>query len=126
MAHAWCGVTRHPYDSGDHEEAQALPPICFAESWGFCDRPGGQPGRADQDCGFPTCRRAAASCDMDHAIPYHLGGLTCDCNIGPRCRRHHRVKGLGTWRLEMPQPGELRWTTPAGLTYATSPQPLVV
>lgn len=37
----------------------------------------------DQDCGYPTCRRAAASCDMDHTTPYHLGGLTCECNLGP-------------------------------------------
>jgi hypothetical protein len=79
----------------------------------------------DQDCGFLTCRRAAASCDMDHTIPYHLGGLTCDCNIGARCRRHHRMKGSGAWRLEMSRLGVLRWGTPAGLAYTTSPEPLV-
>ena len=78
----------------------------------------------DQDCGYPTCRRAAASCDMDHTIPYHLGGLTCECNIGPGCRRHHRLKGTGAWRLEQPRPGIFRWTTPAGLTYSVSPDPL--
>lgn len=79
----------------------------------------------DQVCGFPPCRRAAASCDMDHTIPYHLGGRTCGCNLGPRCRRHHRMKGLGTWRLEMPRPGELRWISPAGLIYTTASEPLV-
>ena len=79
----------------------------------------------DQVCGFPPCRRTAASCDMDHTIPYHLGGRTCGCNLGPRCRRHHRMKGLGTWRLEMPRPGELRWISPAGLIYTTSSEPLV-
>ena len=78
----------------------------------------------DQDCGYPTCRRAAASCDMDHTVPYHLGGLTCECNLGPHCRRHHRLKGTGAWRLEQPRPGLFRWTTPAGLTYSVSPQPL--
>ena len=78
----------------------------------------------DQDCGFPPCRRAAASCDMDHTIPYHLGGLTCECNLGPHCRRHHRIKGCRMWRLEQPRPGVLRWTTPAGLTYMSSPEPL--
>jgi hypothetical protein len=78
----------------------------------------------DQDCGYPTCRRAAASCDMDHTIPYHLGGLTCECNVGPHCRRHHRLKGTGAWRLEQPRPGVFRWTTPAGLTYSVSPEPL--
>ena len=78
----------------------------------------------DQDCGYPTCRRAAASCDMDHTTPYHLGGLTCECNLGPYCRRHHRLKGTGAWRLEQPRPGVFRWTTPAGLTYSVSPEPL--
>ena len=79
----------------------------------------------DQDCGFPPCRRAAASCDMDHTIPYHLGGLTCECNLGPRCRRHHRMKGCGMWRLEQARSGVLRWTGPAGLTYMSAPEPLM-
>jgi hypothetical protein len=61
---------------------------------------------------------------MDHTIPYHLGGLTCECNVGPHCRRHHRLKGTGAWRLEQPRPGIFRWTTPAGLTYSVSPEPL--
>jgi hypothetical protein len=78
----------------------------------------------DQDCGYPTCRRAAASCDMDHTVPYHLGGLTCECNVGPYCRRHHRLKGTGAWRLEQPRPGVFRWITPAGLRYTVSPDPL--
>ncbi len=79
----------------------------------------------DQDCGYPTCRRAAASCDIDHTIPYHLGGLTCECNTHPHCRRHHRLKGTGAWRLEQPRPGVLRWTTPSRLTHTVYPEPLV-
>ncbi len=79
----------------------------------------------DQDCGYPTCRRAAASCDIDHTIPYHLGGLTCECNTYSHCRRHHRLKGAGAWRLEQPRPGVLRWTTPSRLTYAVYPESLV-
>jgi hypothetical protein len=78
----------------------------------------------DQDCGYPTCRRAATCCDLDHTIPYHLGGLTCECNLGPHCRRHHRLKGTGAWRLEQPRPGVFKWITPAGLTYSVSPEPL--
>jgi hypothetical protein len=35
----------------------------------------------------PGCRRAAASCDLDHTIPYHLGGRTGECGIGPTCKR---------------------------------------
>jgi hypothetical protein len=31
----------------------------------------------------PGCRRAATACDLDHTIPYHLGGRTCECDLGP-------------------------------------------
>jgi Domain of unknown function (DUF222) len=34
-------------------------------------------------CTAPGCRRAAARCDLDHVTPYHHGGRTCECNLGP-------------------------------------------
>lgn len=37
-------------------------------------------------CSRPGCRRAATRCDMDHTIPYHLGGRSCECNVGPPCK----------------------------------------
>ena len=37
-------------------------------------------------CTAPGCRRAAARCDLDHVIPYHHGGRTCECNLGPTCK----------------------------------------
>jgi hypothetical protein len=37
-----------------------------------------------QTCSFPGCRRSATRCDLDHSIPYHLGGKTCECNLAPR------------------------------------------
>ena len=37
-------------------------------------------------CSRPGCRRAATACDLDHTIPYHLGGRTCECGIGPTCK----------------------------------------
>ena len=34
-------------------------------------------------CTGPGCRRAATRCDLDHVIPYHQGGRTCECNLHP-------------------------------------------
>ncbi|MGO8956298.1 MAG: hypothetical protein ACLQFR_02820 [Streptosporangiaceae bacterium] len=34
-------------------------------------------------CSFPGCRRAGGRCDLDHTIPFHLGGRTCECNLAP-------------------------------------------
>jgi hypothetical protein len=72
-------------------------------------------------CSFPGCRRPATRCDQDHTVPYHQGGRTCECNLAPLCRRHHRCKQAGGWWLEQPEPGVLVWHTPAGRTYTTTP-----
>jgi hypothetical protein len=37
----------------------------------------------DQTCRFPGCRQPAWHSDLDHSVPYHLGGPTCSCNLGP-------------------------------------------
>jgi ribosomal protein L12E/L44/L45/RPP1/RPP2 len=74
-------------------------------------------------CGFPGCRRPAARCDDDHTVPYHLGGKSCECNLYPLCRRHHRCKQDEGWHLRQPEPGRLIWTTPSGRTYATTTEP---
>jgi hypothetical protein len=72
-------------------------------------------------CTAPGCGRRAARCDLDHTHPHHDGGLTCECNLAPLCRHHHRCKQADGWRLEQPQPGRLVWHTPAGRTYTTTP-----
>jgi hypothetical protein len=74
-------------------------------------------------CAFPGCRRPAARCDDDHTIPYDQGGLTCECNLAPLCRRHHRAKQTYGWHLEQTQPGHLTWTLPHGRTYHAKPDP---
>jgi hypothetical protein len=76
-------------------------------------------------CAFPGCRARADRCDLDHRLAWP-GGSTCDCNLQPLCRRHHRLKttGLITARGE-PGGRALLWTTRAGLTYRTpEPSPL--
>jgi len=72
-------------------------------------------------CTRPGCRRAATTCDLDHTIPYHLGGRTCECGIGPVCRHDHKTKQAPGWALTQSQPGHMTWTTPSGRTYTTEP-----
>ena len=72
-------------------------------------------------CSAPGCGRPAARCDLDHTVPWDQGGLTCECDLAPLCRHHHRCKQAEGWRLEQPEPGILIWHTPAGRSYATRP-----
>jgi hypothetical protein len=72
-------------------------------------------------CTAPGCGRPAARCDLDHTRPWDQGGPTCDCNLAPLCRHHHRCKQAEGWHLEQPEPGVLVWRTPSGRTYATGP-----
>jgi Domain of unknown function (DUF222) len=100
---------------------------------GTCDHahaePGYQPSRKlrhlvrarNARCTAPGCGRPAARCDLDHTVPWDQGGLTCECDLAPLCRHHHRCKQSQGWKLEQPTPGVLKWRTPAGRTYATAP-----
>ena len=71
-------------------------------------------------CTAPGCGAQAYFCDLDHAVPYPAG-RTCQCGLGPVCRRHHRCKQAPGWKLCQPRPGIMRWTTPSGRTYTTTP-----
>ncbi len=77
-------------------------------------------------CSFSGCRRAAVRCDIDHTIPFDQGGRTCECNLAPACRRHHRAKQAPRWHLEQTQPGHMTWQMPSGRTYTTSGDPYPV
>jgi hypothetical protein len=91
--------------------------------------PGYKPSRTLQhlvkvrnaQCSAPGCGRPAARCDLDHTIAWDQGGLTCECDLAPLCRHHHRCKQAAGWRLEQPEPGVLIWRTPAGRSYVTRP-----
>jgi Domain of unknown function (DUF222) len=72
-------------------------------------------------CSAPGCGRPAARCDLDHTTAWDDGGPTCQCNLAPLCRHHHRLKQTEGWRLEQPEPGVLRWRAPSGRSYATAP-----
>jgi hypothetical protein len=72
-------------------------------------------------CTAPGCCRPATRCDLDHTQPWHNGGVTCECNLAPLCRHHHKCKQSDGWALEQPSPGILRWRTPAGRHYVSQP-----
>ncbi|WP_344303906.1 HNH endonuclease signature motif containing protein, partial [Nocardioides bigeumensis] len=69
-------------------------------------------------CVFPWCSRPARQCDKDHCTPYAEGGETCDHNLAPLCRRHHRLKTHTAWTYErLPLDIGWRWTDPHGMRY---------
>jgi len=71
-------------------------------------------------CDAPGCQAPAVNGDLDHTIEYPAG-TTCECNLGPKCRRHHRCKQAPGWKLEQPEPGVMRWTLPSGRVHVTRP-----
>ena len=71
-------------------------------------------------CTAPGCGAQAVHCDLDHTLAYPAG-ITCQCDLAPACRRHHRCKQAPGWELTQPQPGIMHWTTPAGRSYTTRP-----
>jgi hypothetical protein len=71
-------------------------------------------------CSAPGCGAQAITSEIDHTVPYPVGA-TCEDNLGPACQRHHHAKHAPGWKLEQPQPGVMRWTTPSGRTYTTRP-----
>jgi hypothetical protein len=71
----------------------------------------------DQVCRFPQCRQPARVSDIDHADPWEKGGSTSSKNMGMLCRRHHRLKTHGGWKLESYSDGSCEWESPAGRRY---------
>jgi hypothetical protein len=72
-------------------------------------------------CTAPGCSRPAARCDLDHTLAWDNGGITCECDLAPLCRHHHRCKQAQGWSLTQPEPGVLVWCTPHGRTFTTTP-----
>ncbi len=70
-------------------------------------------------CEWPGCGCTALRCDLDHDIAWPAGP-TCTCQLGPLCRRHHRIKQLG-WTKHRTATS-IDWTGPTGRTW-TSPTP---
>jgi hypothetical protein len=75
----------------------------------------------DLTCRWPGCDRPAYGCDIDHTIPYRLGGPTHASNLKCYCRTHHLVKTFWGWRDEQLADGTVILTSPSGQTYVTTP-----
>lgn len=52
---------------------------------------------AQPTCAFPHCTRRSSRCDRDHLVATSRQGVTCDCNLVPLSRRHHRLKTHAGW-----------------------------
>jgi hypothetical protein len=76
-------------------------------------------------CRFPGCDVPAEFCDLDHSIPWALGGLTHPSNIHLKCRPHHLLKtfwcGENGWAEQQFPDGTIIFTSPSGRTYTTTP-----
>ncbi len=85
----------------------------------------------EPDCRMPGCRSQIT--DLDHVIPFPHGQTT-PANLGPLCRRHHRMKTHTRWRQQIPTKGDAAefddtesystrwtWTSPAGITHTDGP-----
>ena len=70
-------------------------------------------------CEWPGCGTRAERCDLDHDLAWPFGA-TCGCNLGPLCRRHHRIKQEG-WAKTRTADG-VRWTSPAGRSWLSPAQ----
>jgi Domain of unknown function (DUF222) len=119
--HSWLAtVTIHPIETGSCSHRREAPGYRIPDSLRHLIK------IRSRRCGFPGCRRPAIRCDDDHTIPFHLGGKSCECNLYPLCRRHHRCKQSPGWHLEQPAPGRLVWTSPSGRTYTQTAEPYPV
>ena len=79
----------------------------------------------DRTCRFPGCRHSAARADLDHAKSWESGGETSAANLGALCRRHHRLKTHGGWKLKSHADGACTWTSPLGKIYEVPARPIL-
>jgi hypothetical protein len=74
----------------------------------------------DAHCMFPGCRRKAQYTDLDHVHAWHDGDETTAENLLSLCRRHHRLKHTGRWRIDRDDTtGITTWTNRRGRQYRT-------
>ena len=111
LAREWCGRT--------DTHLSVLPVIdlndhASSESYEIRGRFAERNHLLHHTCVFPWCTRPARDCDHDHRVPFDAGGASCDCNIAPLCRRHHRLKTHAGWRYTLLETGVFLWSEPHG------------
>jgi hypothetical protein len=75
-------------DLTEHHESRSESPTVTAQDRAALRRP---------TCTFPFCDQPASACDTDHCVAVADDGPTCDCNLTPLCRHHHRLKTHAGW-----------------------------
>ena len=78
----------------------------------------------DRTCRFPGCRYPAHRSDIDHVTPWDDGGKTTPENLGALCRRHHRLKTHGGWKVTSASDGSCEWISPTGKHYLVPTRPV--
>ncbi|QWT25357.1 HNH endonuclease [Subtercola sp. PAMC28395] len=76
----------------------------------------------DQTCRFPGCARAARRCELDHTVDWARGGQTSHTNLAHLCPKHHHLKHETKWAVRQEADRALRWTSPLGREYVTTPE----
>lgn len=71
----------------------------------------------DRTCTRPGCHAHATGCDLDHTIPYHLGGRTSEGNLGALCSTDHAMKSAGGFTVLQRGPGVFEFQLPSGHAY---------
>ena len=75
----------------------------------------------DVTCRTPGCRKAAATCELDHVIPWEPDGTTDEANLCTLCVAHHDLKERPGWQLVLHDDRRVEWITPTGHRYWTAP-----
>lgn len=114
----WCGRT--------DTHVSVLPVIDLADhvqsdAYEIAERLKTRTDLLNPSCVFPWCTRPARRCDHDHGVPFDRGGSTCDCNLAPLCRRHHRLKTEAGWRYTTLDTGTYLWSDPHGQQFLRDP-----
>ena len=91
---------------------------------GYVPRPALRRAVRDRDgtCRMWGCTRPAASCDLDHAVPWPAGPTSAE-NLAALCRRHHRLKQQHRWQYALAPDATAVWGSPIGQRRLTWPQP---
>lgn len=76
-----------------------------------------------ETCSLPGCNLPAYRCDLDHNVA-HPDGPTCDCNVSPLCRRHHRMRHETPWRVVHRDDHVVVWISPTNRIYLKRPRSL--
>ena len=74
----------------------------------------------DGHCIYPNCDKPASQCQLDHRIPFGVGGPTTASNLFCLCARHHNIKtDKRAYYVPDPATGDIVWLFADG-TYTTS------